>query len=114
MFPLMKEAKCPGCARMFRFLYPNVVLILSRYYDPTHQGDQIVFPFHEVCYRDILLRCFKYEKINTDVFHALCEEWRGDSLNGLGLDYGNPCPPYDQYWECRKGEEVIRIFTEMQ
>lgn len=111
MFLLMKEAKCPCGPRMFYFLPPNVVLIPSRYYDPTHEGNQIIFPFHEVCYKDILLRCFKYEKINTDVIHAICEESREDHWPRLTLDYGNPDPPYEQYWECRKGEEVTRIFT---
>jgi hypothetical protein len=107
----MKEAKCPGCARMFHFLHPNVVLTLFRYYDPNQEGNQIVFPFHEVCYKDILLRCFKDEKINTDVFYALCEERRLDLWDQLTLDYGNPHPPCEVNWECRKGEEVTLIFT---
>jgi hypothetical protein len=107
----MKEAKCPGYARLFQFLYPNLVLILVRYYDPTQEGNQVVFPFHEVCYKDILLRCFKYEKINTDVLHALCEERRQDFRDHLALDYGNPHPLREQYWKCRRGEEVTRIFT---
>jgi hypothetical protein len=94
---------------MFHFLHPNVVLTLFRYYDPTQEGNQIMFPFHEVCYKDILLRCFKDEKINTDVFYALCEERREDFRDQLALDYGNPHPPCEQYWECRKGEELTLI-----
>jgi hypothetical protein len=27
------------------------------------------------------------------------------------LDYGNPNPSCEQYWECRKGEEVTCIFA---
>ncbi|KAJ6109922.1 hypothetical protein N7486_002157 [Penicillium sp. IBT 16267x] len=79
---------------------------LCAYHDYT-QEYLIVFPFHEVCYKDILLRCFKKEKINEDVLYALFEEMRQDRHNALALDYGDPIPPYDQYWECRKGEEVL-------
>jgi hypothetical protein len=111
---LTKEDKCPYGPRMFHSLPPNVVLIPSRYHDPTYEVNPIVFPFHEVCYKDILLSCFKYEKINTDVIYAICEESREDQLPRLMLDYGNPGPPYEQYWECRKGEEVTRISTQQK
>ncbi|KAJ5651970.1 hypothetical protein N7507_009396 [Penicillium longicatenatum] len=79
---------------------------LCAYHDFT-QENLIVFPFHEVCYKEILLRCFKNEKINADVLYALCEEMRQDRHNALALDYGDPFPPYEQYWECNKGEEVL-------
>ncbi|KAF9886785.1 hypothetical protein FE257_011162 [Aspergillus nanangensis] len=68
---------------------------------------QPVFPFHELCFQEILVRCFKDTPINGDVLFALCEGLVGNDSNSLPLDYGEPTPPYEQYWECRKGEEVL-------
>lgn len=96
----------------FIYSYANTVLIFSRYYDRSQEmEDPIVFPFHEVCYKDILSRCFKNKMINEDVFYALCEEMRQDRWNSLALSYGDPDPPSGQYWECRKGEEVNRLLN---
>ncbi|THC95119.1 hypothetical protein EYZ11_005403 [Aspergillus tanneri] len=80
-------------------------------------GDQVerpVFPFHELCYKEILLRCFKNEEINGDVLYSLCKELVDDefTIKSLLLNYGDPMPPYEQYWECRKGEEVIQPLLE--
>ncbi|KAJ5889850.1 hypothetical protein N7504_010660 [Penicillium tannophilum] len=92
---------------------PNVPLDETgrvSYFSTYHDYSQeflIVFPFHEVCYKEILLRCFKNEKINGDVLYALCEEMKQDLHNVLALDYGEPFPPFEQYWECHKGEEVL-------
>ncbi|KAE8327907.1 hypothetical protein BDV39DRAFT_192560 [Aspergillus sergii] len=76
-----------------------------------HDGDQEhipVFPFHKLCYEEILLRCFKDETINGDVLYSLCKELVNDfSYNSLLLDYGDPMPYFEQYWECRKGEELL-------
>ncbi|KAE8343030.1 hypothetical protein BDV24DRAFT_161847 [Aspergillus arachidicola] len=76
-----------------------------------HDGDQEhipVFPFHKMCYEEILRRCFKDEPINGDVLYFLCKELANDfSHNSLLLDYGDPSPHFEQYWECRKGEEIL-------
>ncbi|KAJ5606323.1 hypothetical protein N7510_009104 [Penicillium lagena] len=77
------------------------------YYGYRGMEDRVVFPFHEVCYKDILLRCFENEKIRGDVLYALCEEMSQDRGNGLAWTCGDPMPPCDQYWECRKGEEIL-------
>jgi hypothetical protein len=45
------------------------------------------------------------------VLHALCEERREDFRDHLALDYGNPHPLREQYWKCRRGEEVTRFFA---
>ncbi|KAE8159866.1 hypothetical protein BDV40DRAFT_272152 [Aspergillus tamarii] len=67
-----------------------------------------VFPFHKMCYEDILLRCFKDETLDGDVLYSLCGELVNDcSHNSLLLDYGDPTPRGEQYWECKKGEELL-------
>ncbi|KAJ6095921.1 hypothetical protein N7486_006667 [Penicillium sp. IBT 16267x] len=83
------------------------VPMFSAYINPGDPGIQVVFPFHEVCYEKILRRCFKNKVINTDVLYAVFKEKQEDSWNRLVLDYGNPRPPSGNYWECRKGQEVL-------
>ncbi|KAE8326302.1 hypothetical protein BDV39DRAFT_206194 [Aspergillus sergii] len=70
--------------------------------------DKPVFPFHKACYEEILLRCFKDEIFNGDILYSLFEELvHENAYRVLLLDYGEPIPLRDQYWESRKGEELL-------
>ncbi|KAF7588703.1 hypothetical protein BBP40_005303 [Aspergillus hancockii] len=73
------------------------------------QEERPTFPFHKLCYHEILVRCFKNEIINRDVLYALCEELVDDgfSTQALTLDYGDPTPLNEQYWICTRGQELL-------
>ncbi|RAK72231.1 uncharacterized protein BO72DRAFT_472584 [Aspergillus fijiensis CBS 313.89] len=70
-----------------------------------------VFPFHFICYEDILLRCVwkvsrqLQRQVLFNAFEAL-HDWGYVRLN---VDYGAPNPPEGQYWEANKGEEVLVV-----
>ncbi|PLB49275.1 hypothetical protein P170DRAFT_384015 [Aspergillus steynii IBT 23096] len=79
-------------------------------YDDPDGNQQPVFPVHATCYQDILPRCFNdtKQKINGDVLYTLFEEIvASNRMNRLDLDYGEPKPTKGQYWESKKGEEVL-------
>ncbi|KAL4897138.1 hypothetical protein BDV59DRAFT_198561 [Aspergillus ambiguus] len=71
------------------------------------QEEEPVIPFHKLCFEEIFLRCFKDESLNGDILHALCMELVNRVPNMLLLYYGEPTPPCEQFWECKKGEELL-------
>ncbi|CAI7671438.1 unnamed protein product [Penicillium pancosmium] len=69
-----------------------------------------VFPFHPICYKDILQRCIrqgKSKQIRRDVLFDVFEDLNGGRYARLQLIYGEPEPPAEQVWYSNKGQEVL-------
>ncbi|RAH67272.1 uncharacterized protein BO66DRAFT_329571 [Aspergillus aculeatinus CBS 121060] len=92
-------------------LEPQEEINLVAYQDYNDEEAPHVFPFHSICYEDILLRCVwkvsrqLQRQVLFNAFKAL-HDWGHVRLN---VDYGAPSPPEEQYWEANKGEEVLVV-----
>jgi hypothetical protein len=79
-------------------------------YDFAEIGEPHVFPFHTICYHDILQRCLKQatpgKKIRGDVLFNVLEGLNGGRYVRLQLNYGEPEPLAEQVWCQQKGHEV--------
>src|SRR6266511_5343420 len=79
----------------------------------TFDGDEVpVIPFHDECYK-ILYRVIEDSsggrKIDHDVLFTICSSLCEDYATRLKLDYGQPEPPNEQFWESNRGQEVLEI-----
>ncbi|KAF3394026.1 hypothetical protein F1880_005532 [Penicillium rolfsii] len=82
----------------------------DNYHDFAEIGKPHVYPFHPICYQDILLRCLNQgnqEQIRRDVLWNVLE-----GLNQyvrLQLSYGEPEPLDQQFWCEEKGHEILVV-----
>ncbi|KAF9884415.1 hypothetical protein FE257_001815 [Aspergillus nanangensis] len=85
---------------------------LIAYHDWAEGGEPHVFPFHPICYDNILRRCLHPENPEQSSREALWnvfEDLNGGMFRRLQLDYGKPEPSEGQVWDTRKGHEVLVV-----
>ncbi|PYI35974.1 hypothetical protein BP00DRAFT_333387 [Aspergillus indologenus CBS 114.80] len=82
-----------------------------RYQDYNDEEAPHVFPFHSICYEEILLRCLwkVSRQLQREVLFNAFEALHDEGYVRLNVDYGAPNPPEEQYWEANKGEEVLMV-----
>lgn len=76
-----------------------------------YTGDSpVVFPFHPCCYELLSRRITggtDISKLNKTVLWNIMKELSPEGSNRLNLDYGEPCPPNEQFWQSAAGEEIF-------
>ncbi|GIK07651.1 hypothetical protein Aspvir_003317 [Aspergillus viridinutans] len=90
----------------------DAVIPMTAYHDFANIGEPHVFPFHSVCYEDILQRCIrkgKSEPIKGDILFNVFEDLNGQRHVRLELSYGEPGPPAEQVWCTVKGQELLVV-----
>lgn len=83
--------------------------IWSCYHDFDNQNG-VVFPFHWCCYEllsKVLTGTDNVAKIDKDLLYSVMQELSVDYGKRLDLDYGNPGPAEEQFWESNPGEEFL-------
>ena len=80
------------------------------YRDFDNQNTNVVFPFHWCCYELLskaLTGTSNVAKIDKDLLYSVMQELSADCSSRLNLDYGNPGPAGEQFWESNPGEEFL-------
>jgi hypothetical protein len=83
--------------------------LFSCYHDFDNQCNP-VFPFHWCCYELLskaLTGTTDVAKIDKDLLFNVMKELAPDYTSRLDLDYGNPGPPQEQFWDSNPGEEFL-------
>ncbi|KAJ5284776.1 hypothetical protein N7524_000082 [Penicillium chrysogenum] len=81
----------------------------ENYHDFSEIGNPHVFPFHQICYYDILKRCIhqeNLEQIKRDTLFDVLEDLNGGRYVRLQISYGEPEPSAEQVWCTTKGQEL--------
>lgn len=81
----------------------------SCYSDFDNQGNP-VFPFHWCCYQLLsktLTGTTEVSRIDKDVLYSIMQELSAGGAPRLDLDYGDPGPPVEQFWDSNHGEELF-------
>ncbi|CAG8898820.1 unnamed protein product [Penicillium egyptiacum] len=82
------------------------------YHDFSEIGDPHVFPFHPICYHDILERCIRQKghgQIKRDLLFDVFEDLNGGRYVRLQISYGEPEPSAEQVWCTTKGQETLVV-----
>ncbi|KAK4863868.1 hypothetical protein LT330_010349 [Penicillium expansum] len=85
---------------------------MTAYHDFSEIGLRHVFPFHTICYQDILQRCIGQQspdQIKRDVLFEVMENLNGGQYVRLQLSYGQPEPLAEQVWHHPRGEESLVV-----
>ncbi|KAJ5680961.1 hypothetical protein N7536_012100 [Penicillium majusculum] len=85
---------------------------MTAYHDFSEIGLPCVFPFHAICYHDILRRCLRQEspeRIKKAVLFDVFENLNGDPYVRLQLNYGEPEPLSEQVWHHPQGQESLVV-----
>ncbi|PYH77020.1 hypothetical protein BO82DRAFT_395735 [Aspergillus uvarum CBS 121591] len=88
-------------------LEPQEEISLVAYQDYNDEEAPHVFPFHSICYEEILLRCLwkVSRQLQREVLFNAFDALHDAGYVRLNVDYGAPNPPEEQYWKANKGEE---------
>ncbi|CAP78995.1 Pc06g00020 [Penicillium rubens Wisconsin 54-1255] len=84
----------------------------ENYHDFSEIGNPHVFPFHQICYHDILKRCIHQEnpeQIKRDTLFDVLEDLNGGRYVRLQISYGEPEPSAEQVWCTTKGQEILVV-----